>query len=380
MPFRPRIQEREWDKFVETAGGDTAIRIANSDGSALSSGGVSLVDDAAYTAGASSVNPVGGIVTADPVDSGDVGAFKMLANRQQVVTLYTEAGAELTTIAVTQSGTWDEVGINDSGNSITVDWAGTAPPIGAGLEATALRVTVATDSTGVLSIDDNGGNISIDDGGNTITVDGTVAVTNAGLTELAAAINASSQMDVNIAAAGATVPVSNAGITTIAGAVSGTEMQVDVLTSALPTGAATLAEQQTQTASLSVMDDWDETDRAKVNPIVGQAGIAGGAGTSSALTTRTVQAGAATGTTSSVADSATSVTLLASNANRRGASVYNDSTEILYAKCGATATTTDFTVKMFPQDYWECPANYSGILEGIWSANGSGSARVTEYS
>ena len=69
------------------------------------------------------------------------------------------------TVAVTQSGTWDEVGINDSGNSITVDWAGTAPPIGAGVEATALRVTVATDSTGVLSIDDNGASLTVDNGG-----------------------------------------------------------------------------------------------------------------------------------------------------------------------------------------------------------------------
>ena len=31
-------------------------------------------------------------------------------------------------------------------------------------------------------------------------------------------------------------------------------------------------------ASASVLDDWDESDRAKVNPIVGQAGIAAGAG------------------------------------------------------------------------------------------------------
>ena len=53
---------------------------------------------------------------------------------------------------------------------------------------------------------------------------------------------------------------------------------MDVVTSALPTGASTLAEQQTQTASLSVLDDWDETDRAKVNIIVGQAGIAAGTG------------------------------------------------------------------------------------------------------
>lgn len=55
----------------------------------------------------------------------------------------------------------------------------------------------------------------------------TVAVSNAGLTELAAAVNASSQMDVNIAASNATVAVSNAGLTELAAAVNGSS-QVDV--------------------------------------------------------------------------------------------------------------------------------------------------------
>lgn len=71
------------------------------------------------------------------------------------------------TVAVTQSGTWDEVGINDSGNSITVDNPQLSV-VGGGTEAAAMRVTIANDSTGVLSVDDNGGSI---------TVDGTVAVT-----------------------------------------------------------------------------------------------------------------------------------------------------------------------------------------------------------
>lgn len=43
-------------------------------------------------------------------------------------------------------------------------------------------------------------------------------------------------------------------------------------------GDASAANQVTGNASLSVMDDWDETDRAKVNIIVGQAGVAAGAG------------------------------------------------------------------------------------------------------
>ena len=53
---------------------------------------------------------------------------------------------------------------------------------------------------------------------------------------------------------------------------------VQIGTPALPTGAATLAEQQSQTTALQIIDDWDESDRAKVNPIVGQAGVAAGAG------------------------------------------------------------------------------------------------------
>lgn len=39
-----------------------------------------------------------------------------------------------------------------------------------------------------------------------------------------------------------------------------------------------LATDDPAVASLAVMDDWDESDRVKVNPIVGQAGIAAGAG------------------------------------------------------------------------------------------------------
>jgi len=165
------------------------------------------------------------------------------------------------TVAATQSGTWvlgansgvdigdvtinnasgaSAVNIQDGGNSITVDNAALSV-VGGGTEATALRVTIANNSTGVLSVDDNGGSL---------TVDGTVAATQSGTWN----------------------------INNVSGTVS------------LPTGAATLAEQQTQTASLSVLDDWDETDRAKVNPIVGQAGVQGGSGTVSANTQRVVLA------------------------------------------------------------------------------------------
>lgn len=81
-------------------------------------------------------------------------------------------------------------------------------------------------------------------------------------------------------------------------------IDVDVTRSALPTGASTAARQDTGNTSLgaintdttaiaasaSVMDDWDESDRAKVNLIVGQAGVQGASGAVSATTQRVVLA------------------------------------------------------------------------------------------
>lgn len=97
-------------------------------------------------------------------------------------------------------------------------------------------------NAGVAPVDATAG-LKVDLGAdNDVTVTGNVAVTNAGLTEVAAAINASSQMDVNIAASGATVPISHAALTELAAAID-TEVQVDIVSSALPSGAATAAKQ-----------------------------------------------------------------------------------------------------------------------------------------
>lgn len=84
-----------------------------------------------------------------------------------------------------------------------------------------------------------------------------------------------------------------------------------------------------------------------------------------------------TATTSTVASSVSNVTLLSANSNRRGATIYNESTSDLYIKLGATASLTDFTVRMIPGSYYENPYGYTGRIDGIWvSANGQ--ARMTE--
>jgi hypothetical protein len=85
----------------------------------------------------------------------------------------------------------------------------------------------------------------------------------------------------------------------------------------------------------------------------------------------------ATSTTHSVVGSATNVVLLASNTTRLGATIYNDSSALLYVKLGATASTTDFTIKMFPLGYYEIPYGYTGEIDGIWSS-ALGHARIDE--
>jgi hypothetical protein len=89
---------------------------------------------------------------------------------------------------------------------------------------------------------------------------------------------------------------------------------------------------------------------------------------------------AATGTNTSVADNAASVTILASNTARLGATVYNDSSATLYLILGSTAaSTTNYTCKIVSSGYYEVPFGYTGQLTGIWASDpGDGAARVTE--
>jgi hypothetical protein len=80
----------------------------------------------------------------------------------------------------------------------------------------------------------------------------------------------------------------------------------------------------------------------------------------------------------SVAGAAADTLILAANSNRLGATIYNDSSAILYLALGtAAASTTDFTVKMVASAYYEVPFGYTGMIRGIW-ASATGSARIGE--
>lgn len=83
-------------------------------------------------------------------------------------------------------------------------------------------------------------------------------------------------------------------------------------------------------------------------------------------------------TVTSVASSASSVTLIAANANRKRLIITNNSTAILYVLLGggtATATTanSDQLATLVTRDY----GRFRGAVTGIWAA-ANGSAQVTE--
>jgi len=88
-----------------------------------------------------------------------------------------------------------------------------------------------------------------------------------------------------------------------------------------------------------------------------------------------------TATESGVAASASSVTILASNTARKGASVVNDAGSVaLHLRLSATAATAasgGYTVALLAGGYYEVPFGYTGAIVGIWDA-ATGFCNVTE--
>jgi len=80
-----------------------------------------------------------------------------------------------------------------------------------------------------------------------------------------------------------------------------------------------------------------------------------------------------------VVSSASNTTLLAANADRRGAMIVNGANKTLRVKFGATASATSYTVAIPSGGYFEFPQPmYAGIVDGIWEAGPAGNAYVTE--
>jgi hypothetical protein len=179
-------------------------------------------------------------------------------------------------------------------------------------------------------------------------------------------------------------------------------------TATLPAGAATAANQATGNSSLSSIDGKLPALSSGAVPVA--PSVQQGSGVITATTQRVTLAtdgptvsslssidtktpalvggavpvvgtvAARTPTTTSVASSASSVTILASNANRRGVSIANVSTAILYLSFSGTATTANSFIAMPAGSFLllDQQLMVTNAITGIWSAV-NGTAQVTEF-
>jgi hypothetical protein len=278
--------------------------------------------------------------------------------------------------------------------------------------------------------------VNIQDGGNSITVDGTVAVTNAGINTIAGAVSGTEmQVDVLTIAAGdnnignvdlaSAIPAGSALIgkvgldQTTPGTTNKVSLGTDIVTvktdqtthgttdkvasdltlikgtaTSVGNGTAndgcqrvTIASDNTAFSIIALgniaHDSADSGNpikiggRASTTPVTAVAANDRVDAFFDVQGRQVVTQKALTATLSNVNASASSVTLLAANTARLGATIVNDSTVTLYVKFGATASTTSYTVKLLAGAYYEVPFGYYGIIDGI-SASATGVIRITE--
>lgn len=198
-----------------------------------------------------------------------------------------QPGNTANTTAWLVTGTGGTFPVTDSGGSLTVDNNGTF----------AVQATIAASATSIGKAEDSA------------SADGDVGVPALAVRKATPANTSGSDGDYEFlqmsagrlwasATIDAALPAGAASIGQVT-ANAGTNLNTSAL--ALESGGNLAA----SAASLSVLDDWDESDRAKVNLIVGQAGVQGGAGAVSATTQRVVIATDQTVIPTSIAASGT---------------------------------------------------------------------------
>lgn len=153
-----------------------------------------------------------------------------------------------------------------------------------------------------------------------------------------------------------------------------------------PTGSTTQPVSGTVTANqgtaAAVASAWPilVTDGVDTAEIVNAAPGAGAFGlvvrVAGSITTTVAQP--TTGTTTSVALSTVVATVIASNANRLGAILWNDGAQFAYVRLAAGATTALFTARLANKSEWELPYPvYTGIITAITST-GTATMLATE--
>ena len=258
-------------------------------------------------------------------------------------------------------GTYYNVKVNPSG-SLTTAIGDITGIVGQTTMANSLPVTIASNQTGV-PVTDNGGSL---------TVDGSVAATQSGtwnITNISGTVSlpTGAATEITLATLNTKVTACNTGAVTISAALpAGTNNigDVDVLT--LPS--VTLASQANPfSTAIPVSDNG------------GSITVDGTVAATQSGTWSVATATYSSSAVSSVTSAATNTVLLASNASRRQAVLYNDCDKAVYVKLGATASSTSFSYRLQPNQTLELPTPvYTGAIDGIWDSSPTGSMRVTE--
>lgn len=388
-----------------------AVRLTDTNGDYVSGGGgTEYTEDAAAAA-----NPVGGaiIVVRDDARAGSL----TTTDGDNVALRGTNAG-ELYVKHV------DAVPITDNSGSITVDNGGT--------------FAVQAAQSGTWNVTDISGTVSLPTGAATAANQSTIIGHVDGIETLLGTIDADTG---NIATNTTDLPnvIGTDGATGPSKAVSiaGTQsdgtlqeiqvdadgqLQIDVASSALPSGAATAANQTTiighvdgiegllttidaDTSALVGVDYATQTTLAAINAKlvtgtdIGDVTInnaSGGsavniqdggnsitvdnAGTFAVQNTPVLATSSSASTPASAVSVATSsTTIIAANASRKFFSMRNAGTEVIYFRLASSGATTS-DMPLYPQDYFELPQMniYTGAIVGI-SAGTTQSIRIMEY-
>lgn len=84
-------------------------------------------------------------------------------------------------------------------------------------------------------------------------------------------------------------------------------------------------------------------------------------------------------TPTQVASSATSVTLLATNSTRKGATIYNGGSTTLSLSFVTPATIAGQVLPIATGGYYEVPFGYTGPIYGIWAGSPTGNANINSF-
>lgn len=86
-----------------------------------------------------------------------------------------------------------------------------------------------------------------------------------------------------------------------------------------------------------------------------------------------------TGATPTTFTSTTYATISASNASRKGLTIFSEGAGLLYVTLGTSTTSaSSYTTRLSAGDYLEIPFEYTGLVGGLFAT--AGTARVTEVS